>query len=343
MFLLTVVAGVSPVKLLKLLRRKAALTQSSDKQKVLSLFLCMLSCFSGGVFLATCFLHLFPELYEHARYMESTYDFHWDYPMAELLSCSGFFLLFFLEELVLALVPSLGHGHSHAHHNQTMITISPADEESSCSTALAEPERCETNCERVKENPPIFMKRRPHAHSHGIRSITFVLAISFHSIVEGIALGVQNDSAKVWAIFISLMVHKLIVAFSVGLQLGRTHAHALGWVVLSILLFAMMTPIGGFLGAFVHTAQLDALLRDWLILVMQGVAVGTFLYVTFFEVLIHERDNEHPNLLKVLLMFIGFALIGLLRWVAEGHSHQIDDSGHSHEAHASSSHSHHNH
>lgn len=62
---------------------------------------------------------------------------------------------------------------------------------SSCSTALAEPERCETNCESFKYNPPILMKRRPHAHSHGIRSITFVLAISFHSVVEGIAMGVQ--------------------------------------------------------------------------------------------------------------------------------------------------------
>lgn len=80
------------------------------------------------------------------------------------------------------------------------------------------------------------------------------------------------------------MVHKLIVAFSVGLQLARTHAHALGWVCFSILIFAAMTPIGTLVGALVQTVSLDALFRDWLILVMQGVAVGTFLYVTFFEV-----------------------------------------------------------
>lgn len=47
------------------------------------------------------------------------------------------------------------------------------------------------HCDKIKENPPIFIKRRPHAHSHGIRSVGFVLAISFHSVVEGIALGVQ--------------------------------------------------------------------------------------------------------------------------------------------------------
>jgi zinc transporter 1/2/3 len=134
------------------------------------------------------------------------------------------------------------------------------------------------------------MESRPHAHSHGIRSMTFVLAISFHSIVEGLAMGVQNDTAKVTAIFFSLMVHKVIVAFSVGLQLARTHAHALRWVCVSIVLFSLMTPIGALIGAFVHNAQIDTHLRDVLILFFQGIAVGTFLYVTFFEVTFLARS-----------------------------------------------------
>lgn len=47
--------------------------------------------------------------------MESTYDYHIDYPIAELLSCAGFFLLFALEEIIIKLVPSIAHGHRHAH------------------------------------------------------------------------------------------------------------------------------------------------------------------------------------------------------------------------------------
>lgn len=82
------------------------------------------------------------------------------------------------------------------------------------------------------------MKSSPHAHSHGVRSTTLVLALSIHSIIEGIALGVgvccfiniftyhlQDNASETTALFLSLMVHKLIVAFSVGLQLSRTHAH----------------------------------------------------------------------------------------------------------------------
>jgi hypothetical protein len=54
-----------------------------------------------------------------------------------------------------------------------------------------------------------------------------------------------------------------------------------------------------------------------------------FLYVTFFEILIHERDNEHPNPLKLVMMLLGFALIGLIRLFAAGHSHSHEHE-HSH-------------
>ncbi|KAI6180274.1 hypothetical protein M3Y98_00702400 [Aphelenchoides besseyi] len=344
MIVLTVLAGLFPIWLLKLLRKKAATAQSAAQKKYAAVVLCLLTCFSGGVFLATCFLHLFPELQEHLMLMQTEYALSFDYPLAELLSCCGFFVLFALEELVLWLIPSMAHGHSHSdgHHLDDLFPTSHASRRliagteqptssctrTECTTSLAEPERCETNCEKFREDPPILMKSQPHAHSHSTRSFTIVLAISFHAIIEGLAMGVQDDPPKVLAIFISLTVHKLIVAFSVGLQLARTHAHALKWVVISMVLIAVMTPLGGVLGMAVQWAPMSAELRDWIVLLCHGTAVGTFLYVTFFEVLIHERDNEHPNSLKLLMMLLGFALIGLIRLFVNadhGHSH-----GHSH-------------
>lgn len=87
----------------------------------------------------------------------------------------------------------------------------------------------------------------------------------------------------------------MIVAFSVGLQLARTHAHALGWVCVSILLLATMSPLGGFIGMFVQNSQMDIRLKDFIILIFQGLAVGTFIYVTFFEVI---------NLIKLICRFL---------------------------------------
>lgn len=84
--------------------------------------------------------------------------------------------------------------------------------------------------------------------------------------------------------------------------------------------------------------SLDDRAKNVTVMVMQGIAVGTFLYVTFFEVsstqfvgqlnahaqvLIHERDNEHPNMLKLAFIVLGFATIGLLRLFDE-HSHGTD-------------------
>jgi hypothetical protein len=37
-----------------------------------------------------------------------------EYPIAELLSCCGFFLVYLIEEAVLAFIPGAGHGHGHA-------------------------------------------------------------------------------------------------------------------------------------------------------------------------------------------------------------------------------------
>jgi zinc transporter ZupT len=93
----------------------------------------------------------------------------------------------------------------------------------------------------------------------------------------------QEDTAKIWAIFISLTVHKLIVAFSVGLQLARTHAHNLHWVVISMVLISLMTPLGGLIGMLVQNAPIEGQMRDIVILICQGLAVGTFIYVSWFN------------------------------------------------------------
>ncbi|CAP33317.2 Protein CBG14913 [Caenorhabditis briggsae] len=422
MFVLTFIVGMSPLKVLHKLRHEAATAQSSSKHKHVSLVLCLLTCFSGGVFLATCFLHLFPELQEKMR---SLSHYGWDttgYPYSELLSCLGFFLIFFLEEVVIMMIPSFdvvwwrvrwrnqkkrikrilvsnkpqsdshpnlpnnfsadettaltatstkraisvdkeGEGHCQTHcpltvherkgsnectANATQLgrritrnrnryssygsTFNGSEDQGSECTfapvAFAEPERCETNCEAIDEDPPILMKSRPHAHSHGVRSITFVLALSIHSIIEGLAFGVGSGENAIIALFTSLMVHKLIVAFSVGLQLFRTHAHQIKWVIISIVTLASMTPLGALIGLVITSAGEDTLWKDATVVVLQGLAVGTFIYVTFFEVLLHERDNEHPNLLKLLVMFIGFALIGGIRIFESPHGHS---HGHEHD------------
>ena len=48
------------------------------------------------------------------------------------------------------------------------------------------------------------------------------------------------------------------------------------------------------------------------------------------QVLLHERDNEHPNMLKLVVMLAGFILIALIRLV-DTHSHEGGGHSHDHE------------
>jgi hypothetical protein len=61
-----------------------------------------------------------------------------------------------------------------------------------------------------------------------------------------------QDGTKATMLFTTVMCHKAIVAFSVGLQLSRTHAHQLHWVVIAIVLLALMSPLGACLGTVIQ-------------------------------------------------------------------------------------------
>jgi zinc transporter ZupT len=92
-----------------------------------------------------------------------------------------------------------------------------------------------------------------------LKSLTFAFAMSFHSILEGFALGVQvshflcetvtfivfqESSAGIMTLFVSLIIHKGIEAFSVGLQVSRANSKRMLIVILTIIVYALMTPVG---------------------------------------------------------------------------------------------------
>ncbi|KFD55161.1 hypothetical protein M513_04079 [Trichuris suis] len=348
--------GLLPVKLLKLLRQRAAAQHTSSRSWP-SLVLCFLSCFAGGIFLATCFLHLLPEVRHNCDELMEIYGVDSDYPFAELISCIGFFLVFLLEEAVLYFVgrhqahkkgkPCSSVVHIHIRHQHDSCDDdssrrskmgkdkgkNDSTDESLCDDRCtgielpitAEPECCGLPPGDNSTDPPIVMGFKPHAHSHEVRSVTLIVALSFHSIIEGIAFGIQSTNEAATALFLSIAIHKCVVAFGLGVQLARTHSQQLRMVFLSIVTFSMMTPIGAVIGIGVVQGQMHSTTKDLVVMLFEGLSVGTFLYVTFFEVLLHERDNEHPNFVKLLATLCGFAIISFMRIVGHGHSHSHVD------------------
>uniref|UniRef100_A0AC35TPI0 Zinc/iron permease n=1 Tax=Rhabditophanes sp. KR3021 TaxID=114890 RepID=A0AC35TPI0_9BILA len=168
-----------------------------------------------------------------------------------------------------------------------------------------------------------------------LKGITFTLIISLHSVLEGFALGVQDRRAGIFSLFVSLAIHKSVEAFSVGLQVAKSNSKRRNFVIVTVLLYALATPIGCIIGVILKHADFNEIAKDGLIFVLESLAAGTFLYVTFFEILAQEKANEFSNLVQLIAIFSGFMMIALVQLIEAvmetGHSHGGGEHGHHHE------------
>lgn len=145
-----------------------------------------------------------------------------------------------------------------------------------------------------------------HEHSR-LRSLLLITALSLHSIFEGLAVGLQKKSEDVIGIFAALVVHKSVLSFSLGMNLVQSKLTHAG-VFRSVLFFSLTAPVGVGIGLAI-TDLWDSNISTLVQGILTGIACGTFLYVTFFEVLPAEFNCPDVRLLKVLFLLLGFGTV----------------------------------
>ena len=93
--------GMIPLKLFSAIRNNTDITSRTRWKNLIS----FANCFSGGVFIAACLLDLFPEVQEQIekvlKKIQDDYDVDVDYPVSEFIMVLGFFLILFIEQMVL--------------------------------------------------------------------------------------------------------------------------------------------------------------------------------------------------------------------------------------------------
>nr|CDJ91464.1 Zinc iron permease domain containing protein [Haemonchus contortus] len=324
MFLTTAIAGFIPIKLLRFLNK----TQGDNKKR--GRWLSLLSCFSGGVFMGTCFLDIIPHINENYEDFKVLSGTNFEFPLPQFFTCVGFFLVYLIEEICIK-VFAMKHDHSSAvevekpvqkdtlNLRNTQALLGLMDDYELKPTGLP------TNRFSLVMEETANYAVAESSEGSLLKSLTFAVAMSFHSILEGFALGVQNTTARIVTLFISLILHKGVEAFSVGLQISKGNSNKLKAVIATILIYAMMTPLGSGLGTLLQMSNISRLHKDGAVLILESLAAGTFIYVTFLEVLAHEKDNEHNSLKQLLAIFIGFAVIAALQFAFGDHGH---DGGH---------------
>lgn len=82
-----------------------------------------------------------------------------------------------------------------------------------------------------------------HCVGAPLRGLLFVIALSLHEILEGVAVGLQKNQSGVLQLFAAIASHKFVIAFCVGLELSTSGVKFMMRTVY-ILIFSLVTPIG---------------------------------------------------------------------------------------------------
>lgn len=236
------------------------------------------NCLSGGVFLATFFIGLMPEVRNLYHHVFNLYQISYSFPTTEFVIFIGFLLALGIEQCALEykekastdeknsncdLNSSSGHGHSHY----------------DMATAL------------VGDN---------------IRLGMLLVSLGVHSLFEGLALGLQISPTILLRLTIGVALHELLMAFALGVSVAKLNLPLVTSVKLA-LFFSATIPLGQLLGLIIGQYQNNATLI--ISATLQGLAAGTFIHVTFMEIIPTEFNEKGCRLMKVFSLGLGFILI----------------------------------
>ncbi|KAM9478967.1 zinc transporter ZIP3-like [Salvelinus alpinus] len=272
--------------------------------------LALCNSFGGGVFLATCFNALLPAVRDKVDEVLKLVNITTDYPLAETMMMLGFFLTVFVEQAVLTFKKEKP---SFIDLETFNARGSEAGSDSEYEAPFISPTR----------GSPV-VRHHHHGHHHGhlsptelaragpLRLASLVLALSAHSVFEGLALGLQEDGAKLGSLFLGVVIHETLAAVALGVSVAKAALPMRDAIKLGVTV-SLMIPIGIGLGMCINSAQ--NLAGSIASVVLQGLAAGTFLFVTFFEILSRELEDKHDRLLKVLFLILGYGVLAGLMFI----------------------------
>ena len=152
---------------------------------------------------------------------------------------------------------------------------------------------------------------------HGTRSLILLLALSLHRIFDGMGVGLQQSLENVWNLLIAVVCHEVVIGFSLGLDFMKNN-YTWKRLFLTAFLCSTIMPIGILIGIGISEMGNNSMELQIVNGVLQGVTCGTFIYVTFMEILHEELDAMETSLAKVTSVLVGFGLMAALAAVPEG-------------------------
>lgn len=245
--------------------------------------LCLLN-FGGGVLIATTFIHILPAVVGTVDALQQC-DMLVTTPFAlpEILMCTGFYLMYSIEELMYFVV-----GQQQRCKRQALQRAEKAEK----GVELTEEQQQEVTVVVTEEEQPNWL-----------RGLGIIVALSLHELFGGMSIGLEGSVDTVWFMCGAIAAHKLVLAFCIGMEIMMAHTR---WLiaVIYLVVFSIVTPIGVGIGIAVSESS-HANEPSIPAGILQGIACGTLLYVVYFEIV----AKNHAGWRIFLCSLAGFLLM----------------------------------
>ncbi|MCH8202810.1 MAG: ZIP family metal transporter [Proteobacteria bacterium] len=134
--------------------------------------------------------------------------------------------------------------------------------------------------------------------------------LSVHSLITGMALGLETHLVSAGAILFAVLAHKSTAAMALSISFAKGGAPA--------------ARSRNLLGIFYTTTPLGILVGTWLATAIQGpgevhfeaifdaLAAGTFFYIAVMDILAEEFKGKHNHLQNFAMVTLGFSVMAVV-------------------------------
>ncbi|KAL6529437.1 hypothetical protein OROGR_015060 [Orobanche gracilis] len=225
--------------------------------------------FAGGVFLGTGLMHFLSDSNETFRELISK-----EYPFAFMLASAGYLLTMLADCLV-----SHVYGKRETDHGSSNGGV---DFQANGHNADANLNKRNSQDQDAEAH---FTKSSLTTASSVGDSILLIAALCFHSVFEGIAIGVAEMKSDTWRSLWTVCLHKIFAAISMGIALLRMIPdRPLLSCAAYAFAFAISSPVGVAVGIIIDATTQGAV-ADWIFAISMGLACGVFIYVSINHLL----------------------------------------------------------
>lgn len=146
-----------------------------------------------------------------------------------------------------------------------------------------------------------------------VAPIALLIALGFHCVFEGIALGLIQNLSVFVDLIIGITIHHGVACISYGVSLSQSRTKSKKVIILSVILLSTFQSTGLSIGIGLGNSP------DLVGAIILSFAGGTFIYISCGEILSHEFDRNQPMWLKYVkfLMYMFGASIITVMWLLD--------------------------